>query len=98
MRFADLPLSPAAAKAIAADPALAQRIVAGGDDYEILAAVPAAQASAFQAAAAEAGVRVTRIGSRIAGAGVVIEDRNGQPLMLSIAPAGTISEFPCPAF
>jgi thiamine-monophosphate kinase len=82
VRFADLPLSTAAAKALAADPALAQRIVAGGDDYEILAAVPAAQAPAFQAAAAAAGSPATRIGAISAGAGVVIEDPSGRPLIL----------------
>ena len=35
---------------------LAQRIVAGGDDYEILAAVPAARAPAFPAAATTSGI------------------------------------------
>jgi thiamine-monophosphate kinase len=82
VRFADLPLSPAAAKALAADPTLIQRIVAGGDDYEILATVPAAQAPAFQAAAAAAGVPATQVGATLAGTDVVIEDPNRQPLIL----------------
>ncbi len=82
VRFADLPLSAAGASAVAADPGLRQRIVAGGDDYEILAAVPAGEASAFQVAAAQAGVSVARIGSMRAGAGVVIEAPDGQPMSL----------------
>ena len=82
VRFADLPLSAAGARAVAADPGLRQRIVAGGDDYEILAAVPVGEASAFQVAAAQAGVSVTRIGSVRAGAGVVIEAPDGQPMTL----------------
>ena len=78
----DVPLSPAAAKALAADPALARSIVAAGDDYEVLAAVPAASADAYQAMAAQAGIAVTRIGTTLAGTGIVIEGRDGQPLAL----------------
>jgi thiamine-monophosphate kinase len=82
VRFADLPLSGAAAKAIAADPTLCQQMVAGGDDYEILAAVPAGEAPAFQAAAAEAATPVTRIGLTFAGTGIIIEGSDGRPLSL----------------
>ena len=80
--LSDVPLSAAAAKALAADPALGERIVTGGDDYEVLAAVPAASADAFQSTAAQAGIAVTRIGTTLAGSGVVIEGRDGQPLAL----------------
>jgi thiamine-monophosphate kinase len=79
----DLPISPAAGKALAADPALIERIVAGGDDYEILAAVPAARAADFASAAALAGVSVTAIGSAVAGEGITIEGRDGEPLTLA---------------
>jgi thiamine-monophosphate kinase len=82
VRLADVPLSPAAAKALAADPSLAQRILAGGDDYEILATLPAARAPAFPAAAATSGIAVAQIGLMEAGAGIVIEDLSGQPLAL----------------
>ena len=51
----------------------------GGDDYEVLAAVPAASVDAFQSMAAQAGIAVTRIGATLAGTGVVIEGRDGQP-------------------
>jgi len=82
VRQAALPLSGAAAKAVAADPALADRIFAGGDDYEILATVSAANAQAFTSAAAKAGVAATDIGATAAGSGIVIEGPDGQPLTL----------------
>jgi len=82
VRFADLPLSSAVAKALAGDPRLIQRIVAGGDDYEILATVPAEQAPAFHAAAAAAGVPATQVGAMLAGSDIVIEDPSSQPLSL----------------
>jgi len=82
VRLADVPLSPAAAKTLAADPALGPRIVAAGDDYEVLATVPEADVSAFLALAAATGVAVTRIGATAPGAGVIIEGRNGRPLGL----------------
>ena len=56
VRLAELPLSPAARKALAADPRLVMAIAAGGDDYEILACVAADKASDFVAAARAAGV------------------------------------------
>ncbi|MGO8953160.1 MAG: thiamine-phosphate kinase [Rhodomicrobium sp.] len=46
-----------------------QTILTGGDDYEILAAVPPERAAAFEAASRKAGVPVTRIGTVSAGAG-----------------------------
>jgi thiamine-monophosphate kinase len=82
VRLSDIPLSMAAAKAVATDPALGLRVVTGGDDYEVLAAVPAASAEAFQATAAQAGIAVTRIGATLCGTGAVIEGRDGQPLTL----------------
>ena len=85
VRLSELPLSPAAAKALAADPDLGLRTVTGGDDYELLASVPEASADAFGAMAAQAGIAVTRIGTTSVGAGVVIEDQDGQPLTLDRA-------------
>ena len=78
--LAEVPLSAAAATAVAAQPALVERIVTGGDDYEVLAAVPAANADAFRSSARDAGVEVTRIGTTSAGTGVVIEDPGGLPV------------------
>jgi thiamine-monophosphate kinase len=82
VRLLDLPLSPAAAKALAADPGLAARIVAGGDDYEVLATVPPAGVEGYQSLAAASGIVVTRIGSTLSGAGAVIEGIDGVPLAL----------------
>jgi len=61
-RVADVPLSEAARAALEFAPALRETVLTGGDDYEILAAVPVEAAPAFEAAAAEAGVPVTTIG------------------------------------
>jgi thiamine-monophosphate kinase len=66
--LAHLPLSAAAHAAIALDPALFAIAATGGDDYEILAALAPDQADAFEAAAALAGVAVTRVGQALAGA------------------------------
>jgi len=96
VRFAELPLSAGCARALAADPGLGQRIVAGGDDYEILAIVPAARAPAFQADALKAGVAVTRIGAMAAGSGIVIEDPSGQPLALDRTGWDHFRESPLP--
>jgi thiamine-monophosphate kinase len=59
----EIPLSAAARAALSADPSLFDRLVTGGDDYEILAAVPPERLEAYLAAAAEAGVATTAIGT-----------------------------------
>jgi thiamine-monophosphate kinase len=82
VRLTDVPLSTAAAKALAADPPRHRHVVAGGDDYEVLAAVPPERASAFAAEAAAAGVAVACIGVMGSGTGVVIEGPDGKPLAL----------------
>lgn len=60
--IAAVPLSPAARAAIAAEPGLCDTALTGGDDYEILAAVPPERAAAFVTEAERAGVPVTEIG------------------------------------
>jgi thiamine-monophosphate kinase len=78
---ARVPLSPAAAQALAADAALIDPILTGGEDYEILCAVSSDRAAAFQAAAAQAGVPVTEIGRIVAGHEPPrFLDRAGRPL------------------
>ncbi len=69
---ASIPLSAAASAAAAAAPGAIETILSGGDDYEILAAVPSAHGVAFETASKEAGVRVTRIGVVKAGAGAPV--------------------------
>ena len=59
---ARVPLSGAARSAVAAEPAMLERALTGGDDYEIVCAVPAKKVASLQAAAAEAGVPLTEIG------------------------------------
>ena len=67
VNLARLPLSAAAAAAVAADPALFEIAATGGDDYELLAAVAPESCDAFEAAAATAGVAATLIGEAFAG-------------------------------
>ena len=64
-----LPLSPAARAALAADPSLFEVAATGGDDYEIIASAAPDAASAFEAAAARAGVPLTFVGEAEEGRG-----------------------------
>ena len=66
--LAQLPLSRAAAKALAAEPGLLETIVAGGDDYELLFAAPPAARAAIARAAVSAKTPATRIGTFAKGA------------------------------
>lgn len=58
-----VPLSPAARRAVEADPSLWETVLTGGDDYEVLLTVPEGRGSAFRDAAAGAGVPVASIGT-----------------------------------
>jgi thiamine-monophosphate kinase len=66
---ARVPLSDAARAAIAADPALLETALTGGDDYEIVLTLAPEKLGAFRAAAQAAGVQVTEIGRAAAGEG-----------------------------
>ena len=55
-------------------------VLAGGDDYELCFTAAPAQRDAILAAAAAAGVAVTRIGRITAAPGLVVVDARGQPL------------------
>lgn len=61
-----IPLSPAAATLLARGTVGVGTLVSGGDDYEILCAIPENRFEAFAQAAALAGVAVTSIGTIIA--------------------------------
>jgi thiamine-monophosphate kinase len=58
-----VPLSKAAQDVLANVPQELNTVLSGGDDYEILAALPTQHATAFEAMAAEANVRVSRMGT-----------------------------------
>jgi thiamine-monophosphate kinase len=65
-----VPLSLAAATLLARGTVGIETIVSGGDDYEILCAIPEDRFEAFVQAARQAGVAVTSIGTVIAGSSV----------------------------
>jgi thiamine-monophosphate kinase len=66
---ARIPLSEAAHAALAADPALIETLLTGGDDYELLLTVTPDRREALRAAAERAGVAVSEIGEVTAGQG-----------------------------
>jgi thiamine-monophosphate kinase len=74
-----VPLSQAAAAAVALHPEAFETAVTGGDDYEVLTSVPQPRAAAFEAAAREAGIAVTPIGVVESDAGVAFT-RDAQPV------------------
>ncbi|MFK8251395.1 thiamine-phosphate kinase [Ancylobacter terrae] len=87
---ARVPLSPAARAAIAAEPALRETALTGGDDYEILAVMPDEDVAAFTATATAAGLGVAVIGRTAAGQGLAVLDGEGHPLAFA---HGSFSHF-----
>ena len=75
-----LPLSEAAKAVISADPNALESALTGGDDYEIVCAVPAARCASFQGAAKIANVAVTEIGEIKPGEGARFLAANGDVL------------------
>ncbi len=67
-----IPFSPAGRSAMGADERLRDLMITGGDDYEILCAVPDARLAAFLDATAAAGVPATVIGSMVEGDGLPV--------------------------
>jgi thiamine-monophosphate kinase len=65
-----IPLSAAAAILLGRGAVGIEAMVSGGDDYEILCAIPENHLDAFEQAAKRAGVAVTSIGTVIAGAAI----------------------------
>jgi thiamine-monophosphate kinase len=78
-----VPLSAPAAKLVAARPQLRERIIAGGDDYELLLTVAGDDVAAALALAQRVGVALAPIGRMSAGAGVRITDENGKEFATS---------------
>jgi thiamine-monophosphate kinase len=79
---ARIPLSDAASAALAADPALFETVLTGGDDYEIVLTLSPQKLGAFQMAARAAGVAIAEIGRVTAGEGTRFM-RDGSPLNLA---------------
>jgi thiamine-monophosphate kinase len=82
LAFAALPLSSSTQLMISAEPARRADVIAGGDDYEILLAVPPARVAAFREDLPKMPFNVTEVGTIQAGRGVTIRDRDGMPLPL----------------
>ncbi len=81
-----VPLSPAAAQALADDIALTEPILTGGEDYEILCAVRPENVRAYIDTAAAAGVPVTDIGRIVSGETAPrFLDAAGQPMVFARA-------------
>jgi thiamine-monophosphate kinase len=80
-----VPLSGAAQSVLAAEPALIETVLTGGDDYEIAATIPENRLGAFKDAARAVGIEVTTIGRIEAGEGVVVAGPDGQPIDLKQA-------------
>ncbi|MCC7048391.1 MAG: thiamine-phosphate kinase [Alphaproteobacteria bacterium] len=78
LRWEDVPLSPAARQAVAADPALRETVLGGGDDYELLLTAAPDDGPRILAIAREAGVPLTRIGAMQRGADVRVVDAQGR--------------------
>ena len=79
-----VPMSVAAAGLLGRGVVGLEKLIAGGDDYEILCTVPQAQLTAFTQAAGRAGVAVTEIGVIVAGGDAPrFMDANGSEIVLT---------------
>jgi thiamine-monophosphate kinase len=85
VRAAALPLDPALRRLASRDPRLLELALAGGEDYELLAAVPPSRLPRARAAAARAGVALSAIGELVRGRGVRALDERGRALAPSRA-------------
>jgi len=81
--LASLPLSQAVRTALRSSPGLAETLLTGGDDYEILCAVAPAQSAAFESDAAAAGVVIARVAIAMPGERAPsFRDESGKALVL----------------
>jgi thiamine-monophosphate kinase len=78
-----VPLSPAARKALARDPGLLAAMLTGGDDYEIVAAVPETSVKAFETEAKNKTVPVTAFGRLEQGSEIKVIGPDGASLKLA---------------
>jgi thiamine-monophosphate kinase len=84
IKVARVPLSTGARAALAKEPALIETIITGGDDYEVLACVPADKVEALGQQALAAGVPISEIGVVAAGeGGARFLGMDGEPLVFA---------------
>src|SRR6266550_9472269 len=82
IEVARIPLSEGARAALSKEPALIETIITGGDDYEVLACVPADKIQALRQQASAAGVPISEIGVVAAGeGGARFLGMDGEPLV-----------------
>jgi thiamine-monophosphate kinase len=81
---ARVPLSAAAAHAVAADPALWPTVLTGGDDYELLFAAAPEAAARITGVARATGVAIAEIGRATTGEGVRVLDAEGHEVALTV--------------
>ena len=89
IELASVPFSDAVARAILLAPELAAVALTGGDDYEIICAVPPERAASFEAETASLGIKLARIG-QAGGADMRFLSADGTPASLA---AGSFSHF-----
>lgn len=83
----EVPLSPAALRAVQNDPARRTLVLSGGDDYELALTIAPERSAILSSLASTLGVRLTRIGTvgQVTGAGeagVVVRDEEGRAIAL----------------
>lgn len=83
VRVEDIPYSPATRKMIGQSTEFRSRALNGGDDYELLCAIPQEQTTRFEEAVRATGIAATRIGELTKFArGVSVVDDGGEPLKI----------------
>lgn len=78
-----VPVSDAVAEILSDSPDRFASVLSGGDDYQILAAIPPDREEVFHAAVAEHGLTAARLGVFSEGSGVAVLDADGEPLTLA---------------
>ena len=77
---ASVPLSDAVADLVAGEPSLIASAITGGDDYELLLAVPPNRVAGVLDAARQTGTAIAEIGTFVQESGLTFLDRDNRPL------------------
>ena len=78
--MASVPLSDAVRRPGRGDPGLIATAITGGDDYELLLAVPPDRVAAVLDAARQSGTAIAEIGAFVQESGLTFLDRDNRPL------------------